>query len=174
MRRKYGLWWTCPMNGKPLRINGSLRRRHTLMVMSPFMKLDLSQRSFRQVQGVDCDETLSIIAMLKSVRIMLAVAAFWFTKSGRWMSKQSFLDGFREERLYVIQPGCMWYNQKVFVDPKDAKRYASSSYPSMDWSKHLGVGTYALMRRSKHLGLYKVCKKLVFARKWVGALQHFW
>ena len=80
------------MIGKPFRINGSLRRRQTLMVMSPFMKLDLSQRSFRQVQGVDCDETFSIIAMLKSVRIMLAVAAF--TKSGRWMSKQVFLPVF--------------------------------------------------------------------------------
>ena len=74
------------------------------------------------------------------------------------MSKQSFLVDLRQERLYVIQPG-------VFVDPKDAKRYANSSDPSMDWSKHLGVGTYALMRRSKHLGLYKVCKKLVSARK---------
>ena len=92
------------MIGKPFRINGSLRRRQTLMVMSPFMKLDLSQTSFRQVQGVDCDETFSIIAMLKSVRIKLAAAAFSFTKSGRWMSKQSFLDGFREERLCVMQP----------------------------------------------------------------------
>ena len=127
------------MNGKPLRINGSLRTRQTLMVMPPFVKLDLSQRNFRQVQGVDYDETLSIIAMLKSVRTMLAVAAFSFMKSGRWMSKQSFLDGFREERLYVIQP-------EGFVNPKDAKRYASSSDPSMDLSKHLGVGTYALLR----------------------------
>ena len=81
----------------------------------------------------------SIIAMLKSVKIMLAVAAFSFTKSGRWMSKQSFLDGFREEGLYVIQP-------EGFIDHKNAKRYANSSDPSMDWSKHLGVGTYTLMR----------------------------
>ena len=109
------------------------------MIMSPFMKLDLSQRSFRQVQGVDCEETLAIIAMLKSVRVMLVVAAFSFMKSGRWMSKQSFLDSFREERLYVIQ-------QEGFVDPKDAKRYASSSDPSMDWSKHLGVGICTLIR----------------------------
>ena len=41
------------------------------------------------------------------------------------MSKQSFLDGFREERLYVIQP-------EGFVDPKDAKTYAISSDSSMD------------------------------------------
>ena len=54
------------------------------------------------------------------------------------MSEQSFLDGLLEERLYVIQP-------EVFVDPKDAKRYANSSDPSMDWSKHLRVGSYALM-----------------------------
>ena len=103
------------------------------------MKLDLSQRSFRQVQGVDCDETFSIIAMLKSVGFMLVVAAFSIMKSGRWITKKSFLDGFREERLYVIQP-------EGFVDPKDAKRNASSSDPSMDWSKHLGVGTHTLMR----------------------------
>ena len=50
------------------------------------------------------------------------------------MSKKTFLNGFREVRLYVIQP-------EGFFNPKDAKRYASSGDPSMDWSKHLGVGT---------------------------------
>ena len=73
-----------------------------------------------------------------------------------------------------VRKGCMWYNQKGFVNPKDAKRYANSSDPSMDWSKHLGVGIYALMRWSKCLSLYKVYEKLVFARKWVGALCNFW
>ena len=38
----------------------------------------------------------------------------------------------------------MQYNQKSFVDPKDAKRYAGSSDPSKDWSEHLGVGMYAV------------------------------
>ena len=33
-------------------------------------------KGFRQVQGVDNDETFSPIAMLKSVRIILAIAAF--------------------------------------------------------------------------------------------------
>ena len=60
-------------------------------------------------------------------------------KSGRWMSKHRFLNGYLEERLYVIQP-------EGFVSPKDAKMYANSSDPSKDWSKHLGVGIYALMR----------------------------
>ena len=79
-------------------------------------------KSFSQVQGVDYDEIFSSVAMLKSVGIMLALAAFM--KSGRWMSKTSFLTSFRKERLYVIQ-------SERFC-PKDAKRYASSSDPSMD------------------------------------------
>ena len=37
----------------------------------------LIAKGFRQVQGVDYDETFSPVAMLKSVRIMLAIAAFY-------------------------------------------------------------------------------------------------
>ena len=65
----------------------------------------LVAKSFSQVQGVDYDEIFSSVAMLKSVGIMLALAAFM--KSGRWMSTR-----FREERLYVIQP-------EGFVNPEE-------------------------------------------------------
>jgi hypothetical protein len=44
--KKCVLWWTCPMIGKPLRINRSSRRRLTLMVMLLSTKLDLSQKVF--------------------------------------------------------------------------------------------------------------------------------
>ena len=69
----------------------------------------LVAKSFSQVQGVDYDEIFSSVAMLKSVGIMLALAAFM--KSGRWMSKQVSLPVYREERLYVIQP-------EGFVNPE--------------------------------------------------------
>ena len=36
-------------------------------------------KGFRQVQGVDYDESFSLVSMLKSVRIMLAIAAFYET-----------------------------------------------------------------------------------------------
>ena len=40
-------------------------------------KARLVAKGFRQVQGVDYDETFLPIAMLKSVRIMLEIAAFY-------------------------------------------------------------------------------------------------
>ena len=65
------------MIDESLRINGSSRGRRMLIVVLLSTKLDFSQKGFRQVQGVDYDEFFSLVAMLKSVRIMLAIAAFY-------------------------------------------------------------------------------------------------
>ena len=65
------------MIGEPLRLNGSSRGRQTLIVVLLSIKVELSQKGFRQVQGVDYDEIFSLVYMLKSVRIMLAIAAFY-------------------------------------------------------------------------------------------------
>ena len=65
------------MIGESLRINGSSRGRQTVIVVLLSTKLELSQKGFRQVQGVDYDESFSLVSMLKSVRIMLAIAAFY-------------------------------------------------------------------------------------------------
>ena len=40
-------------------------------------KARIVAKGFRQVQGVDYDESFSFVSMLKSVRIMLAIAAFY-------------------------------------------------------------------------------------------------
>ena len=67
--------WTLidlPVIGKPLRLNGSSRGRRTLIVVLLSTKLDLSKKVFDKVQGVEYNEIFSLVAMLKSVRIMLA------------------------------------------------------------------------------------------------------
>ena len=99
---KGGLWLTCPMIGKQLRINGSSRRRLTLTVILLSTKLDLSQKVFRQVQGVEYNEIFSLVSMLKSIRIMLAIATFY--EIWQMDVKTTFLNGFIKEELYMMQP----------------------------------------------------------------------
>ena len=70
--------WTfvdLPDDRKPLRINGSSRRRQTLMVMSPSTKLDLSRKVFDKFK--ELTTMRHFVAMLKLVRIMLAIATFY-------------------------------------------------------------------------------------------------
>ena len=124
----------------------------------------LVAKSFSQVQGVDYDEIFSLVAMLR---------VCWNYISSYCIIYEILQIGCQNivSSTIFLRKGYMWYNRKVLSIPKDANKYASSSDPSMDWSKHLGVGMCALtIRWSKILGLYKVYEKLVFPKKWVGAL----
>ena len=56
-----------------------------LIVVLLSTKLDLSKKVFDKVQDVEYYEIFSLISMLKSVRIMLAIAQFM--KFGKWMTK---------------------------------------------------------------------------------------
>ena len=75
--------------------------------------------------------------MLKSVRIMLAIAAFYDYEIWQMDVKTAFLNGFLEEELYIMQP-------EGFVDPKGANKVCKLQ-PFMDWCKPLGVGINALI-----------------------------
>ena len=72
-------------------------------------------KGFRQVQGVEYDETFSPIAMLKSVQILLAIAAFYNFEIWQMDVKTAFLNGFLKEELYMMKP-------EGFVDPKGANK----------------------------------------------------
>ena len=76
-------------------------------------KAQLVAKGFKQIQGVDYDETFSPVAMLKSIRILLAIAAFYDYEIWQMDVKTAFLNGNHSEDVYMIQP-------EGFVDPKNA------------------------------------------------------
>ena len=98
----------------------------------------LSQKVFRQVQGVEYNEIFSLVSMLKSVRIMLAIATFYDYEIWQMDVKTAFLNGHLKEELYMMQ-------RRVLSILRMLTKYASSSDPCMDWCKPLGVGIYALV-----------------------------
>ncbi|KAK8510716.1 hypothetical protein V6N12_067166 [Hibiscus sabdariffa] len=75
----------------------------------------LVAKGFRQIHGVDYDETFSPIAMFKSIRILLAVAAFHDYEIWQMDVKTAFLNGKLEEDVYMTQP-------EGFVTPENARK----------------------------------------------------
>ena len=125
--------------------------------MSLSTKLGLSQKVFDKF-SVDYDEIFSIVAMLKSDRIMLAIAAFYNYKIWQMDVKTAFLNGFLKEELYMMQP-------EGFVDPKGANKVCKlqrSIYglvqASRSWNIHFD-------KVIKAYGLYRLMAKPAFTRK---------
>ncbi|KAK9028400.1 hypothetical protein V6N11_068205 [Hibiscus sabdariffa] len=75
----------------------------------------LVAKGFRQIHGIDYDETFSPVAMIKSIRILLAVAAFHDYEIWKMDVKTAFLNGKLEEDVYMTQP-------EGFVTPEDARK----------------------------------------------------
>ena len=76
-------------------------------------KARLVAKGFKQIHGIDYDETFSPVAMLKSIRILLAIAAHYDYEIWQMDVKTAFLNGNLTEDVYMIQP-------EGFVDPQNS------------------------------------------------------
>ena len=74
-------------------------------------KARLVAKGYTQTHGVDYDETFSPVAMLKSIRILIAIAAFYDYEIWQMDVKTAFLNGKLTEDVFMAQP-------EGFVHPK--------------------------------------------------------
>ncbi|KAK1607251.1 hypothetical protein QYE76_030924 [Lolium multiflorum] len=93
-------------------------------------KARLVAKGFRKIQGVDYDETFSPVAKLKSVRILLAIAAFFDYEIWQMDVKTAFLNGDIEEELYM--EACRKDVERAFGVLQ--AQFAIVRYPALSWS----------------------------------------
>ncbi|KAL0433470.1 UNVERIFIED_CONTAM: Retrovirus-related Pol polyprotein from transposon TNT 1-94 [Sesamum latifolium] len=67
-------------------------------------KARLVAKGYTQRPGVDFEETYSPVAMAKSIRILLAIAAWYDYEIWQMDVKTAFLNGFVEEEIFMDQP----------------------------------------------------------------------
>ncbi|GKA69040.1 retrovirus-related pol polyprotein from transposon TNT 1-94 [Tanacetum coccineum] len=67
-------------------------------------KVRLVAQGYNQQEGIDYDETYSPVAILESIRILLAIACVHDFKLYQMDMKSAFLNGFINEEVYVDQP----------------------------------------------------------------------
>ena len=69
-------------------------------------------KRYTQKEGIDYDETFSPVAMLKSIRILLSIAAYYDYEIWQMDVKIAFLNGNLEVEIYMMQSeGFMAKNQ---------------------------------------------------------------
>jgi hypothetical protein len=76
-------------------------------------KTRLVAKGFKQIHGIDYDESFSPVVMLKSVQILLAITAYFDYQIWQMDVKMAFLNENLTKDVYMTQP-------KGFVDPKHA------------------------------------------------------
>ena len=79
------------------------------------VKSRLVAKGFKQTHGIDFDETFSPVVMLKSIWILLAIAAYYDYEIWQMDVKTMFLNGNLLEDVYMTQP-------EGFIDPKYPNR----------------------------------------------------
>ncbi|GJT90544.1 retrotransposon protein, putative, ty1-copia subclass [Tanacetum coccineum] len=77
--------------------------------------LPSNAKGFTQTYGVDYEEMFSLVANIRAIRILIAIAAFYDYEIWKMNIKTTFLNGYLDEDIYMVQ-------LEGFVDPKHPRK----------------------------------------------------
>ncbi|KAL0457785.1 UNVERIFIED_CONTAM: Retrovirus-related Pol polyprotein from transposon RE2 [Sesamum latifolium] len=124
-------------------------------------KARLVAKGYTQRPGIDFEETYSLVAMAKSIRILLAIAAWYDYEILQMDVKTAFLNGFIEEEIFIDQPEDFTAVEKTenLSSPKVHLRPQAS----------FEAGTRVLMKSYGVMISSRTTVILVYTRRSVGA-----
>ena len=67
-------------------------------------EVSLMAKRYTQKEGIDYKEIFSLVTMLKSIRILLSIAADYDYEIWQMVIKTAFQNGNLEEEIYMMQP----------------------------------------------------------------------
>ncbi|GJX78079.1 retrotransposon protein, putative, ty1-copia subclass [Tanacetum coccineum] len=78
-------------------------------------KARLVAKGYTQLYGVDYEEMFSPVADIRAIRILISIAAFYDYEIWQMDVKTTFLNGYLDEDIYMVQP-------EGFVDPNHPRK----------------------------------------------------
>ncbi|GJY02471.1 retrotransposon protein, putative, ty1-copia subclass [Tanacetum coccineum] len=80
----------------------------------------IRSKGLYSLYGVDYEETFSPVADIRVIRILISITAFYDYEIWKIDVKTSFLNGYLDEDIYMVQP-------EGFVDPKHPRKASGSN-----------------------------------------------
>ncbi|GKD28626.1 retrotransposon protein, putative, ty1-copia subclass [Tanacetum coccineum] len=93
-----------PPNGKTVGSKWLFKKKTGIDGAIHTFKDRLVAKSFTQTYGVDYEETFSLVADIRAIRILIAITAFYDYKIWQMDVKTAFLNGHLFEEVYMVQP----------------------------------------------------------------------
>ena len=100
----YGLLWIYPQGVKPIGCKWVYMIKKGVDGKVETYKTKLVAKSYNKKSGFDYEETFSLVAMIKSIIILLSIAAYYDYEIWKLDVKTVFLNGCLEEKIYMMQP----------------------------------------------------------------------
>ena len=105
-----------PNGIKPIGCKWVYKRKRGIDGKVETFKVRLVAKWYTQKEGIDYEETFSPVAMLKSIRILLSIVAYYDYEIWQMDVKTAFINSNLEEEIYMIQPeGFIAKNQEHMV-----------------------------------------------------------
>ncbi|KAL0544159.1 hypothetical protein IC582_019271 [Cucumis melo] len=92
-----------PKGVKPIGCKWIYQRKRDSAGKVHTFKARLVAKEYTEREGVDYEETFSLVAMLKSIRIFLSIATFYDYEIWKMVVKIAFLNGNLEESIFISQ-----------------------------------------------------------------------
>ncbi|RVW18166.1 Retrovirus-related Pol polyprotein from transposon TNT 1-94 [Vitis vinifera] len=93
-----------PKGVKPIGCKWIYKKKRGIDGKVQTYKARLVAKGYTQKEGIDYEETFSPVAMLKSIRILLSIAAYFDYEIWQMDVKTAFLNGSLDECIYMKQP----------------------------------------------------------------------
>ena len=151
---------------KPIGCKWVYKRKRNAEGKVETFKARLVAKGYTQKAGIDYEETFSPVAMLKSIRILLSIAAAFDYEIWQMDVKTAFLNGQLDEEIYMKQPDGFIANGQENKVCKLLKSIYGLKQASRSWNQRFdqAVKSYGFEQNVDEPCVYKRIKdgKVVF------------
>ena len=155
-----------PKDVRPIGCKWIFKRKRGIDGKVETFEARLVVKSYTQKEGVDYEETFLLVAMLKSIHILLSIATFLDYEIWKMDVKTDFLNGYLKESIYMMQPEgfvAKSQQQKVY---KLLRSIYGLKQASRSWNLRFDetIKKYGFEQNVDEPGVYKYIKekKVVF------------